>query len=483
MTPVLARARALAVDLLPAFFLLSAFPALGAGLGVPDLGAQSLGQGSATVAAPDDLSAVYFNPASLAWTGGVRLQLEGRAVQHLVSFQRLDDKGANPDKFAAVSNAGAARLSPLVFVGMRLKLGQVPLAVALGGYPATGYSGYRFPDSSALKASLGTCPTCQTKVEEATAQRYSLISSDSSSYTVALALAAQVTPWLSVGAALQNTMVQVATRQAIAANPFAPGEFLGYDAVLAVNASDWFTPSGVVGASATLGDWRLGASFQLPADVHATGTLGVEVPTVLETLGATVTGNSTAVEMHLPWIARAGARWVRPAVEAELAFTYDAWSRYREVTFMPKDVAFEVRGSTVTLPDIHLIKGMKDSQSLRAGAVVRPGTLFSVSALDWLAVRFGALGETSAVPEERTSVDQAHWERLSVSAGLGARWDRFELTLSGAHFFQPDRQVRASAVTLPAPLRTEDAPRAIGNGDFSAQVDLAELAIAVHFDP
>ena len=457
--------------------------AYAAGLGIPDLGASSIGQGSATVAAPDDLTAVYFNPAALAWTGGVRLQLEGRAVQHQVSFQRLDANGQNPDKFAAVANTGAARLSPLVFLGARLTLAQVPVAVALGGYPATGYSGYRFPDPSALKAELGSCPTCQTRIEEQTGQRYSLISSDSSSYTVSLALAAQVRPWLSVGLALQNTMVQINTRQAIAANPFAPGEFLGYDAVLAVNASDWFTPTGVLGASAALGDWRVGASFQLPADIHATGKLGVEVPTVLETLGATVTGDTTAVEMHLPWIARVGARWVRPAVEAELAFTYDAWSRYREVTFKPQDVAFEVRGSTVAIPDIPLVKGMQDSQSLRLGAVVHPGAAFGVRWLDWLTVRVGALGETSAVPEERTSVDQAHWERLSANVGLSARWNRFELTLAGAHFFQPDRQVRDSAVTQPAPLRADDPPRAVGNGDFSSQVDLVEAALAVHFDP
>src|SRR5205814_2632748 len=133
--------------------------------------------------------------------------------------------------------------------------------------------------------------------------------------------------------------------------------------------------------------------------------------------------DQTDVELHLPWIARVGARWVQPKWEAELALTWDAWSRYHEVTFEPQGVAFQIgTTTTVKVPNIHLLKGMKDAQSVRLGGVYKPG-----GALEWLTLRAGILGETSAVPEEYTSIDQAHWERLSLGLGASARLGRFEL--------------------------------------------------------
>ena len=86
--------------------LLAPLAASAAGLGVPDLGAASLGQGAATIAAPDDPYALYYNPAALAGHPGLRLLLDGRGIQHAVTFQRLQADGSNPDDFASVSNGG-----------------------------------------------------------------------------------------------------------------------------------------------------------------------------------------------------------------------------------------------------------------------------------------------------------------------------------------------------------------------------------------
>ena len=453
-----------------------------AGLGVPDLGAASLGQGAATVAAPDDLSALYYNPAALAGRPGLRLLVDGRAVQHSVTFQRLQADGSNPDNFARVDNAGGPRLSPLVAVAWGFSLAGLPVAVAAGGYPASGYSGYSFPDPAGLRAELGTCPTCNTENARRSPQRYSLISNSSSSFTLAIGAAVQLTDWLRVGFALQDAMVSIKTRQSIGANPFAAGEFAGYDALLAVDAKSSFTPTGALGASATLGDFRFGASLQLPYDVKAHGTLGVDVPQVLATVGAKVTGDQTDVALHLPWIARVGARWVRPAFEVELALTWDAWSRYHEVTFSPQGVAFEIPNRpNVVVPDIHLIKGMKDAQSLRLGGTLRPSELIA-PALSWLTLRAGAVLETSAVPDERLAVDQAHWERLGLSLGATARLAGFDLTAGFMHFVMPGKQIRSSAVVQPAPLRTADQATVVGNGDYAASVDLVGVSLSRAID-
>ncbi len=244
-----------------------------------------------------------------------------------------------------------------------------------------------------------------------------------------------------------------------------------------MDAKNGFTPGAALGLSATFGDLRVGASYQLPYDVKAHGTLGVQVPQVLATLGATVSGDQTEVELHLPWYLRGGVRWVRPALEVELAFTWDGWSRYREVTFRPQAVAFQVKGSTVVIPDIHLIKGMQDSQSLRLGATLHPGELIAPP-LSWLTLRAGAIGETSAVPDERLAIDQAHWARVGLSVGATARLSRFSVTAGYLHYFMPGKQLRTSAAMQAAPLRPEAEATVVGNGDYSASVELVGVSLA-----
>ncbi|MBS2025569.1 MAG: outer membrane protein transport protein [Deltaproteobacteria bacterium] len=464
-------------------FLLTLISALSAahagGLSVPDLGAGSLSQGAATIASPDDPMALYYNPGALAWTSGLRLLVDGRAINHQITFQRLQADGSNPDNLAQVQNTGPYKVSPALVAAYGFDLRGMPVAIALGGYPASGYTGYRFPDPDDLKASLGTCATCNAENARQTPQRYAMISLDTLEYTVALGFSAQVTDWLSVGAAFQDPIVAIRSRQAIAANPFAPGEFLGYDALLDIRATDAFTPAGSFGVSAHLGDLRVGGSFQLPANIKAHGKLSIEVPQVLAAVGATVQGNQTDVEIRLPFIARLGVRWVRPSFEVELAATWDGWNRYKQVIVEPQGVSFQVQGTTVNLPDIHIPKGLQDSQSVRLGGLYRLGSL--VPALDFLTLRAGVLGETSAVPEQYTSIDQAHWERIALTAGLSARIDRFELTAGYSHFIQPDRQVRDSVVTQPAPLRPPADATIVGNGDYSASIDLIGVSISARF--
>ena len=57
---------------------------------------------------------------------------------------------------------------------------------------------HKLAASAKLRGELGTCATCNTENARRTPQRYSLISSGSSSYTLALAVAAKVTDWLAL---------------------------------------------------------------------------------------------------------------------------------------------------------------------------------------------------------------------------------------------------------------------------------------------
>jgi long-subunit fatty acid transport protein len=79
--------------LLPLLF--AATRAGAAGIGIPDLGAGGLGQAGATVARPGDLTALYYNPGALAFLEGVQLYADARAIDHRITYQRLDAQGEN----------------------------------------------------------------------------------------------------------------------------------------------------------------------------------------------------------------------------------------------------------------------------------------------------------------------------------------------------------------------------------------------------
>src|SRR5438067_4794957 len=85
-------------------FLVLTRSAWAAGIGIPDLGAGGLGQAGATIARPADLTALYYNPAALAWLEGIQLYADVRAIDHRVSFQRLDAQGQNPSGWLPVEN-------------------------------------------------------------------------------------------------------------------------------------------------------------------------------------------------------------------------------------------------------------------------------------------------------------------------------------------------------------------------------------------
>ena len=121
------------------------------------------------------------------------------------------------------------------------------------------------------------------------------------------------------------------------------------------------------------------------------------------------------------------------------------------------------------------------AQSLRLGATLRPGEVMTPG-LSWLTLRAGAMAETSAVPDERLAVDQAHWERVGLSIGATARVAGFEFTAGYMHFIMPDKQIRTSAVVQPAPLRPAAEATVVGNGDYAAAVDLIGVSVGRAID-
>jgi len=464
-------------QLLCALGLMWAGRAAASGEGIPDLGTEALGEGSAQIAQPQNLTALWYNPAGLAGLDGPLAQIDFRLTWHRVGFQRLDADGTNPQGFDPIQNQ--ANLTPLAVVpmggfAMPLKFMPVPFVVSVGGFPFNGATGYQYPDPAALRAS-GLTPE---QVEQAAPQRYASIASASKIYVAALGAAARILPWLDLGADLQLVEAAFSTKQSVSAG-VAPGEDSDLDAALSISGSDFFRLSGAFGATAHL-PWGLllGASYQLPYRFHATGNLTADIPPTLQGLGAQLVGSAASLSFTFPWYFRAGLRLVRPVYEIELAGTIDGWSTLDNIRIVPHGVSIELDGKSTPIPTLILPQQLQNAYSARLGGELHVGQLAS-----WgrgLTVRAGLLYETSAVPEDRQSLSLPNWARGSLSFGFSYDIKPFTLSFAYAHFVQPERDVRDSTVKQVVAL-PGTAPTVVGNGDYTSQLDLFSLSVLMRF--
>ena len=425
-----------------------------AGIGIPDLGAAALGQAGATVARPADLTALYYNPAALAYLDGIQLYADVRAIDQRVTFQRLDAQGQNPQGWLPVANSGGPAFAPVFGVSWH----HGPFTLAAGGHPYDGASGYEYPDPTDVSGS----------VTRLAPQRYLSIQSHSRIYVPVLAAAVQLTPWMSVGAGLQLPIASFSTRQSVYAGPVA-GELTDFDAVLDLSAQQWFARSGVFGVSLTPLDWLdAGASLQLETHFRASGTVTTRLPPTATQLGLTVTGSRIGLDIVFPWIARAGVRAHAGALSIELAGTFEKWSQLQQIRLTPLDLSVHLGSVSVPLPNLVLEKHLQDAGSVRLGGEYR--------LRPWLALRAGVLYETSAIPEERQSLDWVDWQRFSLNAGVGFSYGPAEVSFGFARFIQGDRQVRDSAIHQLTAFQVP--PSVIGNGDYHSALTLAALGVS-----
>ncbi len=458
-----------------ALALLGAGRAAASGEGIPDLGTEALGEGSAQIASPRNLSALWLNPAGLAGVTDVQLQFDFRLPWHRVQFQRLDADGGNREGFEPVANAGGVALTaaaPLCGIAWPLHALPFPSTIALGGFPFNGATGYQYPDPRALAAAGYT----STQIEQAAPQRYSSILSASKIYVAAAAFSIRPLDWLDLGAELQLANASFGSTQAVASGVIG-GEDPDFDAVLDIHAHDYLRPSGAFGLTVRLPEGlAIGLSYQLPYRFHASGNLGATLSQTLQELGADLEGSQANISLTLPWYLRGGIRFSRPAWEVELAGTVDGWSTLDNIRISSQGIYVVLGGKKTALPTLILPQQLTNAGSARLGGELHLGAITSWG--QGLTVRAGLLYESSAVPEERQNVSLPNWARASVSIGATYELSRYSIAVAWAHFIQPDRDVFDSTVKQTVAL-PGNAPTVVGDGIYSSQLDLFSLSLGV----
>lgn len=431
-----------------------------AGLEHPEVGAVALGRAGADAAEPDHGLALQLNPAGLARQPGLRATVDGR-----VAWQRVTFAPATGE--APVSNDGAPFWAPSLVVsygrgatgplaGLTFALGATgPSAIGKLGYPAAG------------------------------AQRYALVSSDTTIVYWSGAVAAAFNRWLAAGVTVQLVHGRARFEQAVWSGETA-GTDPAFDTLARFDGTSGFIPTAILGVTARPTERvAIGLAFRPGFTFEAGGTLTTELPATAQAIAAHQVGSRATFVLPLPDVVRAGvlvrpsARWL---VEADVVL--ERWSSLRALELRPEGItiASDNLGTSKPLPNLVCPKSFEDAFSVRVGA--------EVTLAAGLRARGGVLHETSAVPLASTSVDFPTWERDAVTLGASIALPRLPvfLDVAYAHHFQGARTVsgsRIAQVVTPCltPGCTDPAPTVVGDGRYEAALDVLALSLRLVLDP
>lgn len=449
--------------------LVPAAEARASGLYLFDRGARALGRGGAFIAAPDDPSALWYNPAGLIESGN---QIVADAVLPilLADFERLNPDGSYSPKVKA-------RPTPIPIPTLALShdLGTRHFNVGIGIIA---------PNTVLLnwERSVNGAPS---------PSRYSLVGLKGSILANLVAgIAWSPHEVLSIGADVQVTSGVFKAETALSACDGAlcsQPESRYWDAYATVRSFPSWGITGVAGLGINLDALRIGASVMLPYTLKGRGKLDLKLPTAPVFEQAEVQGDTVALSLKFPMIVRVGSE-IRPLryLRMEAAFVWEQWSRQKTIDIEPEGVSIqnvEAIG-TYEVGKVQIPRNMRDAWSLRGGYELFVPKKWMVVDID-LALRGGLAYEKGAFASESMTPLTIDTNKVVLSGGLSiglASWLTFD-TVAGWIFMQ-EMDVRDSEIRQPQALRppVPGAPTVIGNGRYAQEALFLGGGFRVHMN-
>jgi long-chain fatty acid transport protein len=323
-------------------------------------------------------------------------------------------------------------------------------------------------------------------------QRYSLLNLDGSALAVLGAWAAWApTKNLRLGAGFEALVGTFHSTMVLSG--CVPDRFLcapeqpDWDVLTQVRVGPIFAPSGNVGAIwAPHPKWRVGAAFQLPFWVRASGDVETRMPAAAAFQRAHQTGTEADMAFDLPWTLRFGVEArVVDDLRVELGFTYDGWSMHDKIAVRPKGVSLDdvaAFPARYVVPPMDMPRNFQDSGSVRLGAEYS----FKLLGVAWQG-RGGLSWESSAVPPEQLTVLTIDAPKVTTALGLSLRLGKVRIDLTYAHVFASDVTVDPDKARSPqlSPVQANPPrePRYVNGGQYSARADVVGLGFAYTFEP
>ncbi len=357
------------------------------------------------------LASIAWNPATLTMFPGRRSNFNAALIYPQAEF----DIDAPSRLYAGTT--------PIALNPQQNPVGEIGADAA---FVPSSYSSYQLTDSLWVGLATGAPWGLRSKSEEfnSAGQLYGR-SSKVRSYNASPSIAYQVTPWLSIGAALQVQYFKVELKQAspfagqtglpallTAVSPNAPSSTLeGFDVSYGYRAGFTITPW--AGGSFGVG-YRSMIRHELSGDLTQplrTGD-GIDIP---------IRANLTLPESVLVGF----SQQINPALQLHLGYEWTNWSRFNRIP-----VRNAGTGQTLTSLNFEY----SDAHYFSAGLEYA----FNPA----LTLRAGVSYEKSAVTDRVRTTRISDNDRLGLSVGAGYNWnERLTIDLSYAHYFIKDAPV------------------------------------------
>ena len=466
-----------------------------AGLYFSDRGVRPVGRAGAFVAGADDLGAIWYNPAGIAFAGNSFL-FDASYLRFGSTFQRrtaVHDPSTGAETIQGSNYfpevKGTSPLIPLPTIAISNNFGLENWNFAFG--------------MMAPYSALTTYPEEQIDFQGRKVpapQRYSLITLNGSALVVlSLNAAWKPSDKFAIGAGLQMLTGTFVSKLAFSACP--PDRFVcsaeqpDYDALAQLHVGPIFAPSGNFGMIGVVSDSptsevRLGAMVQLPFWINAKATTKMQLPTAPIFANASVDGQDATVSFRLPPIVRLGIETrlgSRKQTRLETSFFYEAWSLHDSITIKPAGNGIYLNNVTGFPPSYQVgtltqPRGFRDTYSIHGGIE----HTFELDGYD-LSIRGGASYEKSAVPPSYLSVLTVDLDKVQIALGgslfIGQKKQlRLDLVIAHTFGFTTDVDPHEAAIGHVKVVRANDPKNdadvvKVNGGTYTAHADVVGVGL------
>jgi long-subunit fatty acid transport protein len=417
------------------------------GFGIPEIGVRRTAMGS-VIGRPDDLSAVYHNPAGLVLQHGWQLYASF-GVSLLDTELRLAP-WADSDRFLGVEPADDGYYAA------------VRPSRAFGVIPMLAATAELVPDRLVVGAAIFVGNATGAAFDDSAVTRYHLVDAYVVAPQLQLAAAYRFSDAISVGAGLGVINVRVHVERevfpvlAINGVPTDVSFLSGTHPELVLDGSGW-APAWMLGAFGRPHprvSW--GATLTGKVDATLTGPLTITFSDDASAPGLRVEGEQRMHQL-LPWAFMAGANVdVAPQVEIGGELRYWLYRQYDEQVIELIDVALPVT-------ELRTPKDYHDSWELSGG--VRVHDLAAAPGLELMA---GVQYDRTPAPPRSVSLDQPSFTHWGLHSGLRFRVGRYRLGASYVHYWYDVPTITDSITSPPSNVRGSGA-----NNIFTGSLEVA----------
>jgi len=454
-----------------ASLIIGCFPGVGqaAGMFLSPQGVRPLARGGAFIAGADDVNALSYNPAGIAFARDGVMLGAGLPI-HYTTFTRSDTDG---DGMPQPSVVGEPLWLPSPTMGFTSDLGMWPgLRFAMGiaaDYPLL----QNWPDA------LGDGSPAP--------QRYAIGDYQGTALSkLSMGIGYTESRWFSAGLALQvltGRFVSTMTASNAAGSPVGTlPENPEYDATIQVSSDPIFAPALHVGVTLTPFKFlRIGAAWESGYSVSAMSDLAIRLPGAALFGDAIVTPSEPRAEvsMELPSVFRFGVEGrLGELLKSELAWVYEPWSVHQNIEIDASEVT--VRGikalGDYKLGVVDIERNYRDTWSVRWGTEFRP--LLPTGAP--LVFRTGVAYEPAAVDPQYLTPMVVDLDKILLSAGIGYSLGRWTLEGTYAWVGMSDLSVEDSKATQTNATRPSYEGRSvIGNGLYESSAHIVGMSVSL----